>query len=45
VMAHLVQELVHDCISICELWHRRFSHLHYRDIPGVKRMVTGIPDV
>eukprot|EP00253_Pinus_taeda_P035800 PITA_35800 len=26
-----------------ELWHRRFSHLHYKDLPNVRQMATGMP--
>ena len=27
-----------------ELWHRRFSHLHYKALPDVRKMVTGMPE-
>eukprot|EP00253_Pinus_taeda_P035358 PITA_35358 len=27
-----------------ELWHRRFAHLHYKALPAVRQMVTGIPE-
>eukprot|EP00253_Pinus_taeda_P026306 PITA_26306 len=27
-----------------ELWHQRFTHLHYKALPGVSKMVTGMPD-
>jgi hypothetical protein len=37
------QALVHDNISLCELCHWRFFHLHYRALPVLRRMVTGIP--
>jgi hypothetical protein len=37
--------LVHDNISLCELWHQIFAHLHYRDLPTLKRMVTGLPEL
>lgn len=40
-----IQALVHDTISLCELWHWRFAHLHYRALPGVKKMVTSMPDL
>lgn len=40
-----IQALAHDSISICELWHRRFVHLHYKDLTSVKKMVTCTPDV
>eukprot|EP00253_Pinus_taeda_P001615 PITA_01615 len=25
-----------------ELWHRRFAHLHYKALPNVRKMVTGM---
>ena len=27
-----------------ELWHWRFSHLHYKALPEARKMVTGMPD-
>jgi len=24
------------------LWHKRFVHLHYKALPGVRKMVTGM---
>ena len=27
-----------------KLWHRRFSHLHYKALPDVRQMVTGMPE-
>lgn len=42
---HLVQELVHDIISLCELWHQRFAHLHYKVLPYLKKIVTGMSDL
>lgn len=27
-----IQALVHNDINLCELWHRRYAHLHYRDL-------------
>jgi hypothetical protein len=36
---HPVQELVHDSISLSELWHRRLAHLHYRALPTMGNMV------
>ena len=35
------QALVHNTINLCELWHRRFAHLHYRALPIVSKAVTG----
>ena len=40
----LVHALVHDDTHLSELWHRRFSHLHYRALPSVRKMVTGFPE-
>jgi hypothetical protein len=40
---HPVQALVHDSISLSELWHKRLAHLHYRDLPALGKMVTGLP--
>ena len=39
------QALVHDSYSLSELWHCRFSHLHYRALPTLREMVSGIPDL
>jgi hypothetical protein len=37
--------LIHDTVNSSELWHRRFSHLHYRALPIVSKMVTGLPEI
>ena len=34
--------MVHDTVSPCELWHRRFGHLHYRALPSLQKMVKGM---
>lgn len=39
----LLQALVHDSTNLSELWHRIFAHLHYRALPALPKMVTGIP--
>jgi hypothetical protein len=39
----LVQSLLHDTISLSELWHRKLTHIHYRSLPTLKKMVTGLP--
>lgn len=36
------QALFHITIDPCELWHRRFAHLHYRALPLVSKVVLGI---
>jgi len=38
----LAQALVHIEISSCELWHRRFSHLHFKILPTLNSIVDGI---
>jgi hypothetical protein len=30
---------------IGEIWHRIFSHLHDKDLPTLKRMVTRLPEL
>jgi hypothetical protein len=35
--------LVHDIVNPNELWHKRFSHLHYKSLPVVSKMVTSLP--
>ena len=34
-----VHVLVHSTISPCELWHRRFGHLHYRALPLASKAI------
>jgi hypothetical protein len=40
-----VQALLHAIISLSELWHRRLSHIHYRALPMLRKMVTGLPKI
>jgi hypothetical protein len=37
--------LIHDTVNSSELWHRIFSHLHYRALPIVRKMVTRLPEI
>lgn len=30
-------DLISDTSLQCELWHQKFSHLHYKALPGVRR--------
>jgi hypothetical protein len=32
--------LIHDTANSSELWHRIFSHLHYKALPIMRNMVT-----
>ena len=34
----------YDTTLQSELWHQRFSHLHYKALPDVRQMVTGMPE-
>jgi hypothetical protein len=40
-----VHALLHDTISLSELWHRRLSHLHYRSLPSLGKIVTGLLEI
>ena len=40
-----IQALIHDSISLSKLWHRRLAHLHYRALPALGKMVTGLPKI
>ena len=35
--------MVHHTISPCDLWHRRLGHLHFKALPGLQRIVKGMP--
>jgi hypothetical protein len=38
-----IQALVHASVSPSKLSHRRFGHLHYKALPGLQKMVRGMP--
>jgi hypothetical protein len=40
-----VQALLHDTISLSELWHRRLAHIHYRSLSALGKMVTGLVEI
>jgi hypothetical protein len=40
-----MQALLHDIIILSELWHRILSHLHYRSLPALGKMVTGLLEI
>jgi hypothetical protein len=42
---HQEQALVHNSVSSSELWHRIFSHIKYRALPILGKMVIGLPDI
>ena len=37
--------LVHETTSSSELWHRRLSHISYKELPYVSKVVTGLLDM
>lgn len=42
--AKLLEALLHDSISPIELWHMRLAHLHYRALPTLRKVTTGLPE-
>ena len=42
---HSNSTLVHSTITLIELWHRRFVHIHYKALLIVSKMVTGLPEI
>ena len=43
LMGKPLQALAHSNVDLSELWHRRYAHIHYRALPALPRMVSGIP--
>ena len=41
---HSEASLIHDTTNPCELWHKRLSHINYKSLPHVSKVVTGLPD-
>jgi hypothetical protein len=37
-----VQYLVHESDNLCEIWHRRLGHLHYREFTILRGIVIGL---
>jgi hypothetical protein len=40
---HSNSTLVHKTVTLSELWHRIFSHIHYKALSIMSKMVTGLP--
>ena len=40
----LLKALLHDTISLIELWHMRLAHLHYRSLPTLRKVSIGFPE-
>jgi uncharacterized protein YbcI len=45
ILGQNAQALVHDEVNTSELWHRRYSHLHYQAFPSLNKMVVGVPEL
>jgi hypothetical protein len=37
------ESLVHDEVNPNELWHRRYTHINYQELPFLRKMAEGIP--
>ena len=42
---HPETTLFHETTSSSELWHRRLSHINYKELPYVRKVVTGLPSL
>jgi hypothetical protein len=42
---HSDSTMVHDIVNPSELWHKIFSHLHYKYLPIVRKMLKGLPEI
>ena len=42
---HSKTALVHESTEPSKLWHRRISHINYKALPHVNKVVTGLPDM
>ena len=40
-----IHALVHDTYFQCELWHKIFAHLHYKALPHVRKMFSGMLEI
>jgi hypothetical protein len=38
-----VQASIHASDNLCELWHRRMGHLHYKALSILREIVTNLP--
>jgi hypothetical protein len=39
------EALVHNEVKPNELWHRRYAHINYQELPFLRKMVEGIPEL
>lgn len=43
LLGNLIQALLHNITNICELWHRRYTHIHCKTLSRMKYFVKGVP--
>jgi hypothetical protein len=39
------QAMLHDTINLSEIWNRIISHIHYRSLPVLGKMLTCLPEI
>ena len=42
---HIDSSLMTSTIISCEIWNKRLNHVHYKELPIVSKVVTGLPDI
>ena len=42
---HTDSSLATSTINPCELWHKMISHIHYKALPIVSKVVTGLQEI
>ena len=42
---HVDSTLATSTINPCELWHKRISHIHYKALPIIRKVVTSLPEI
>ena len=42
---HAYSTLLTRTINPCEIWHKRISHVHYKALPIVSKVVTSLPEI
>jgi hypothetical protein len=42
---HSEKTLLNNTINPCELWHIRLAHIHYKALPIMSKMVTGLHEI
>jgi hypothetical protein len=42
---HSKAAMTHAIENSCELWHRRLSHINYKVLPYICKVVTGLPEL